>query len=88
VAAEEELGIQNGAPIMPFSVAVMISVGTRGSDGLCGAEEEEEGLEEVGGGGEMLAGVLYGVGVVPALNGKTTYGVSKNVFFFPSLHVA
>jgi hypothetical protein len=55
----------------------MISVGTRGRDGRCGAEEEEEGLEEVGGGGETLAGVLCGVGVVPALNGKTNHIVSQ-----------
>jgi len=44
--------LQKGAPIMPFSVAVMMSVGICGRGGRCGAENMVEGLEDGGGGGE------------------------------------
>jgi len=44
--------LQKGAPIMPFSVAVMISVGMCGRGGRCGAEDMVEGLDDGGGGGE------------------------------------
>ena len=47
--------LQKGAPIMPFSVAVMMSVGICGRGGRCGAEDMVEGLEDGGGGGEADA---------------------------------
>lgn len=73
---------------MPFSVAVMMSVGICGRGGRCGAEDMVEGLEDVGGGGEadarrwveglccVVVVVIVGGVVSTGFDGKAEYAVS------------
>jgi len=80
---------------MPFSVAVMMSVGICGRGGRCGAEDMVEGLEDVGGGGEadarrwvegLCPAVVVVVGVVSTgFDGKAKFLVSMSIHHSPSL---
>jgi len=81
---------------MPFSVAVMISVGICGRGGRCGAEDMVEGLEDGGGGGEAEVGadglcavvVVIVVGVVSTgFDGKTKWHVSMSIHECSSLDI-
>jgi len=91
--------LQKGAPIMPFSVAVMMSVGMCGRGGRCGAEDMVEGLDDGGGGGEAdvrwwdeeLCSVVVVVIVVSVVStgfdGKAKFLVSMSIHNSPSLDI-
>ena len=80
---------------MPFSVAVMMSVGICGRGGRCGADDMVEGLEDGGGGGEAEARrwvealcsvvVVGAVGVSTGFDGKAEFPVSMSIHHSPSL---
>ena len=74
---------------MPFSVAVMMSVGICGRGGRCGAENMVEGLEDGGGGGEADVRRwderLCAVVVVGAFDGEAEYAVSMSIHNSSSL---
>ena len=78
---------------MPFSVAVMMSVGICGRGGRCGAEDIVEGFEDGGGEADarrwdegLRSVVVVVVGVVSTgFDGKAKFLVSMSIHHSPSL---